>query len=296
MTRVLITGIRGFTGIHAQRALEASGYEVVGLGKAPPSGEGHYWQVDLADADGIKTAVDEIRPDLVLHLAAIASVTHADPADFYRVNVIGTRHLLSALAGAHHPVAKVILASSGTVYGLDKTGVLDEADPANPPNDYAVSKYAMELMARLWMPRLPLILARTFNYTGIGQSEAFLVPKIIAHVAQGKSTIRLGNVDVSREFADVRDVAGIYKDLLEQDEVGTLVNLCTGEAYTIRHLIETCERLTGHRIAIEVDPALVRTNDPKLICGNPSKLWRMIGKQSPRSLDDTLSWMLGRGP
>ena len=131
------------------------------------------------------------------------------------------------------PPAKV-LASSANVYGNLQPGLLSESNPVNPANDYAVSKLAMEYMARLWIPKLPVAIARPFNYTGVGQSESFLIPKIVTHFVHRKHRIELGNMDVWREFNDVRDVVHAYRMLLEARPVGQVVNVCSSNLVSLR--------------------------------------------------------------
>ena len=210
MPRVLITGVQGFTGRYVAAELERHGWDVWGLG-SQPSDVPRYHCVDLLDGVALRGVIELVQPDAVVHLAAIAFVGHGDVDAFYRVNLLGTRHLLEALAHSPHPLQCVLLASSANVYGNATEGVLTEATPPQPANDYAVSKLAMEHMARLWMDKLPIVIARPFNYTGVGQSVTFLLPKIVAHFQQRASVIELGNLHVWRDFSDVRAVAQAYR-------------------------------------------------------------------------------------
>jgi nucleoside-diphosphate-sugar epimerase len=184
--RALVTGVGGFTGAYVARALSARGFEVHGTmhgaeAHAPRPNVTAQYVVDLCDRSQVSQVVAQVRPDVVLHLAAIAFVAHGDADAMYRVNLLGTRHLLQALAELPQPPQAVLLASSANVYGNAAVEVLDEQVPPAPANDYAVSKLAMEYLARLWMDKLPVMLVRPFNYTGVGQSSQFLLPKIVGH-------------------------------------------------------------------------------------------------------------------
>lgn len=279
--KVLITGLNGFTGRYLHAELAAHGHDVVGL------------QSDLTDATGLAEEMQRVQPDWVAHLAGIAFVGHGEANDFYRVNLMGTRNLLAALAGCGRRPACVLLASSANVYGNSTAGVLREDAPPNPGNDYAVSKLAMEHMARLWLDRLPIVIARPFNYTGVGQSESFLLPKIVAHFKRRAEMIELGNLDVWRDFSDVRAVVQAYRRLLEISPAGETVNVCSGRTYSLREVLTLCERLTGHVMAVRVNPAFVRANEVRSLCGDPSHLRALIGNWDTQPLEDTLGWMLG---
>lgn len=147
--RALITGINGFTGRYVAAELSAAGYRVFGVGSLPSTQE-DYLQVNLLNADELADAIAKVKPDVVVHLAAIAFVGHGDASAFYNVNVIGTRNLLQAIYDCGKPLDAILIASSANIYGNSVEGKLDECTPANPVNDYAVSKLAMEYMARLW--------------------------------------------------------------------------------------------------------------------------------------------------
>ncbi|MCC4117949.1 GDP-mannose 4,6-dehydratase [Aromatoleum toluclasticum] len=292
MGRVLITGIKGFTGRYVAAELERHGWDVCGIGSHDEVGDARYRRVDLLDSAGLRTAIAEFQPDAVVHLAAIAFVGHGDADAFYAVNLIGTRNLLAALAACDKTPECVLLASSANVYGNAIEGVLGEASPPNPANDYAVSKLGMEYMARLWTDKLPIVVARPFNYTGVGQSESFLLPKIVSHFRRGEEVIELGNLDVWRDFSDVRAVAEAYRRLLETCPAGATVNVCSGQTHSLREVISTAEEICGRPIRVQVNPAFVRANEVKSLCGDASMLRSIIGEWATPPLAETLRWML----
>lgn len=294
--RVLITGIKGFTGRYMAAELERHGYEVRGVGTTPGSEPG-YHQVDLNDADGLCALLSQEQPDIVIHLAALAFVGHGNADDFYKVNLIGTRNLLEAVGRAGKRPDCVLLASSANVYGNASAGMLDESTPPAPANDYAVSKLAMEYMARLWADRLPLVIVRPFNYTGVGQAGNFLLPKIVDHFRRRAEKIELGNLDVSRDFSDVRTVVELYRRLAEHPAaIDQTVNISSGTAYSLREVVSMCQELTGHRLRIEINPAYVRANEVKVLCGDNSRIRSMLGEIDTFPLRETLAWMLAQSP
>ncbi|WP_406623087.1 NAD-dependent epimerase/dehydratase family protein [Acidovorax sp. SDU_ACID1] len=295
--RALITGAGGFTGRYLARELRQHGWEVWGLGHTPaaafPAAElHHYVQTELNDYAPLQAAVLQAAPQAVFHLAAIAFVGHGSPADFYRVNVGGSRNLLQALAGLPTAPQSVLLASSANVYGNAAEGQLAESTPLRPANDYAVSKAAMEMMASLWVDRLPLAVARPFNYTGLDQSTDFLIPKIVDHFRRKAPMIELGNLHVWRDFSDVRDVVRAYRLLAEKPVAGAVVNVGSQALHSLQDVLDLCARLTGHAMEVRVNPAFVRANEVKTLRADTSRLDALIGERSLVPLEQTLQWML----
>ena len=290
--RALITGLSGFTGHYVAQELRNAGYEVFGTitpGHAPGAGE---FAVDLNDRGGLAAVVQQVQPDVVAHLAAIAFVAHGDAEQMYRVNVAGTRNLLEALAGLAHKPAAVLLASSANIYGNTDVGVIDEQVPAAPANDYAVSKLSMEYMARLWQDKLPLIVVRPFNYTGVGQHENFLLPKIVSHFRRQASDIELGNLHVWRDFSDVRMVAHSYRKLLAAPAaIGSTFNICSGHGYSLGEALDMMADIAGYKINVHVNPAFVRANEVVRLVGDNQRLAGVIGALDIVPLADTLRWM-----
>ncbi len=293
--RALITGLAGFTGHYLEQELRAAGYQVFGTTTpAHAAGEGLY-ALDLTDRAAVGAMVQQVRPHVVAHLAGIAFVGHADVEQIYRVNVCGTRNLLEALAALpqdERPSA-VLLASSANIYGNTDVGVIDEDVPAAPANDYAVSKLSMEYMARLWQDKLPLIVTRPFNYTGVGQHENFLLPKIVAHFRRKAADIELGNLHVWRDFSDVRMVAAAYRRLLGAPDAaaGRAFNICSGRAYSLGEALDMMAAIAGYKIKVHVNPAFVRANEVARLTGDNRRLAAVVGAIAPLPLADTLRWM-----
>lgn len=292
--RVLVTGLNGFTGAHLSTALTKAGFEVHGTIKAGESADERHHVADLDDLGALRDVVGRVRPTHVVHLAAISLVSHDDVQEIYRTNIVGTRNLLSALAesdAARETLSVVLLASSANIYGNTDIEPIDEAQPARPANDYAVSKLAMEHMARLWSGKLPLTIVRPFNYTGIGQSLQFLIPKIVRAFAHRVPELEIGNIDVERDFSDVRDVVGAYRALLESSERGTF-NICSGRAVSLREILKLCEEFTGHSLTLRVDPALVRANEVTRLRGSNTRLRELLPAWEPRPFRETVRWMI----
>ena len=153
---------------------------------------------------------------------------------------------------------------------------------------------AMEFMARTWCDRFPIVIVRPFNYTGPGQDENFLVPKIVSHFRRRTQTIELGNLDIFRDFSDVRDVARAYADLMVSDATSDVFNVCSGNAYSLQQIIDWAAEITGHTIAVRVNPAFVRKNEIARLQGDNSKLVNKIGYRIQHDLSDTLKAMLAQ--
>jgi nucleoside-diphosphate-sugar epimerase len=290
--RAFVTGLRGFTGAYLAQELAAAGFAVFGTvhGFEPPE-TGRIFAVDLADRGRLTECLAEVQPDVVAHLAGIAFVGHGDAEDLYRVNLLGTRNLLQALVAAGTTPRAVLLASSANVYGNTTVEPIHEAVPPAPANDYAVSKLAMEYMAKLWGDRLPILLARPFNYTGVGQSPNFLIPKIVAHYQRGEREIELGNLHVAREFGDVRMVAATYRRLLALAPAGETFNVCTGHAHTLMEVLAMMAEIAGYALTVRVNPAFVRANEVQRLVGTNAKVLAAIGPSTPIPLMETLRWM-----
>ncbi|KVW90754.1 NAD-dependent epimerase/dehydratase family protein [Burkholderia cepacia] len=291
--KVLVTGITGFTGRYVAAELEKAGHVVCGTSHgAHDASSWPTFACDLLDREQTIEVIARERPDVVVHLAAIAFVAHGDADGMYRTNIVGTRNLLDALVQSTHVPSSVLLASSANIYGNAACETVDETVPPCPANDYAVSKLAMEYMASLWTNKLPVTIVRPFNYTGVGQSAAFLLPKIVDHFRRRAPVIELGNINVVRDFSDVRMVAGAYRKLVEHEIRGQVVNVCSGVGHSLEDVLDTMRALTGHVPEIRINPAFVRSNEVHRLVGSKMRLETLVGPLNAIPLQDTLSWML----
>lgn len=277
--KILITGAAGFTGLFLKSAAEAAGHQVLAL------------QTDLTDKAAVAAQVLQAEPEAVVHLAAISFVGHANDTAFYGVNVVGTMNLLAGLAALPVKPTKVLLASSANVYGNCDASPITEDQPAAPVNHYAMSKLAMEHMARTYLDRLPVVFSRPFNYTGPGQASKFLIPKLVSYFEKRAPVIELGNLHVEREFNDVRMVCKAYLALLAHGVPGEVYNVCSGQPYTVQSVIDLLSGITGHNMDVQVNPNYVRLNEVHRLCGSPDKLMACTGELPVYSLRDTLTWM-----
>jgi|TARA_R110002124_G_scaffold32704_12_gene109252 nucleoside-diphosphate-sugar epimerase len=290
-SRVLITGVSGFTGVPLASRLSAAGWEVFGLTNAPACDRVPSLCADLGETDRISDWVRSIQPTHVVHLAALSHVV--GPAlPFYEVNVLGTESLLEAIRRADVRPDKVLIASSANIYGQTPVCPISENEPPMPANHYAASKAAMEWVARQWFDRLPIIVTRPFNYTGPGQSEAFLFAKLVGAFHRREPVLTLGNVRVARDLSDVSFVTDIYHRLLDSDVQSTVLNICSGRSVAISEALAILRDLTGHDPDITVDPALVRPNDIEVLTGDPARLRAAIGPCVPVAPEDIFRGML----
>ena len=279
--KILLTGADGFTGRYFEDTALKAGHQIVAL------------TADLTNKAALFDEVAAIAPDAVVHLAAISFVGHADASAFYTVNVIGTTNLLEALAALPVKPQKVLLASSANIYGNCDIGqAITEDQPPAPANHYAMSKLAMEHMAKLWMDKLPIVITRPFNYTGVGQAPQFLIPKIVDHFRRRAPVIELGNIEVERDFSDVRFVANAYCDLLQQDSRNQVFNICSGNVYALKDVLHMASEIAGYEIEVRVNPAFVRANEIRRLEGCNRRLMQVAKNLQSIALEDTLRWML----
>ena len=280
--KVWLIGADSFTGVHLIPKLKSANYTVDIL------------EVDITDAQQVKEAVLKLQPDYIINLAAISFVPDGEDESIYAVNTFGPQNILKACSKALKAPKNIILASSANIYGIQEKEQVDEDCTPNPINHYGCSKWSMEQIAQTYSEQLNVTITRPFNYTGRGQNSKFLVPKIVEHFKQKAPLLKLGNIDVSRDFSDVRWISEAYTNLLSIPTKGiTRINLCSGKLISIREIIEALQKITGHQMDIETDLGLVRKVDIERQYGKNNKLFSLVPNLSPAiELYETLKWML----
>ena len=276
--KILVTGANGFTGKHFTAEAIKQHHEVAAL------------NADICELADLKEEVSAIKPDAVMHLAAVSFVGHQHAEDFYKTNVIGTENLFKAISLLEKK-PRTLIASSANVYGNPQVDIISERLLPAPINHYAISKLSMELMAKIWFDDIPIIIARPFNYTGVGQNDSFLIPKLVSHYARRDSTVELGNIHVSRDFSDVKDTVNAYIKLLESSARSLVVNICSGQSTSIADVISHMDAIAGYHINVKVNPLFVRKNEIIHLKGDNSLLKSTIGAYTSANLKNTLEDM-----
>lgn len=296
MTVNLVTGADGFVGQHLVTELLRRGEEVVGavqflpprlttLGE-PLAGRVHWVSMDLERVDTIRALTRGMKADRIFHLAGLSSpaASFDDPAASLRVNAAGTLLLLEELAEVRREARSdpvVLISGSAHVYGAAaaRHRPLTEDCALEPLSPYAVSKAAQELLGLQYHRSrgLSVIVTRSFNHTGPGQSQTFVAPQLAAQIreiakTEGRGTVAVGAPTVRRDFTDVRDVVRAYVALTERGTVGTVYNVCSGRSYAVGELLDILAELASVSVTIETDPSKRRPIDVAEMVGSYARL------------------------
>jgi GDP-4-dehydro-6-deoxy-D-mannose reductase len=278
--RILVTGSGGFAGSHLLAEL---------------GGEGIPLEADVTDAQALADAIGSVSPRGVVHLAAYSSVADSwgTAGEVWRVNVLGTLNVLEATSVAA-PQARVLVASTGEVYGQAERTPTPETEPVSPVSPYAASKAAAELAcAQAAHDGLDVVVARAFQHEGPGRDERFAVGSWTAQLARleesGGGTLLVGDLSAQRDITDVRDVCRAYRLLLDPAVATGTYNVASGRTVSMQEVLDMLLRLATCRVEVERDPARSRRADLPLAWGDPTKLAAATGWCPAIPLERTLS-------
>lgn len=312
--RALITGGGGFVGQWIGRALLTGGWEVYAAGVGASglrvlTADEHrairWLTMDIRIRRDVAAALDESRPDAVVHLAGISYLPSAAdaPAEAWSVNVVGAVTLLAEIArrrqgGVLDP--RILVVGSAQQYGRhDEAEIpLRETAEQRPLTVYAASKAAQEIAAlqAFRADGLHVVATRSFNHSGVGHDEHFLLPALVRRalaIRRGaRDAIHIGNGDTIRDYLHVADVVDAYLALLDRGVAGEAYNVCSGEGVRVRDLTERVLDRVGVSAEVLSDPSLQRAADVPALVGSPEKLIQATGWRPRRSRDDIIDDLL----
>ncbi len=306
--KVLITGATGFVGRHLREALRGSDCTVYGTcyPDRPLPSERKIFYLDLRIERDVYDTVKSLRPRWVFHLAAVSNVRQSweSRRETMETNLLGTFFLFEAVK-KFVPEARILFVSSSDVYGFSTEEKdagqkkFSEDDPFHITSPYAFSKVGGELMAGFYarVENLDIVIARPFPHTGPGQSPQFVCSdwaRQIIQIERGKAepVIRVGNVDLWRDFCDVRDTVRAYILLMEKGRRGGVYNICRGEGISLRKILETYLSLTAKAVTFQQDPAKLRKVDIPYLVGDNRKLKAETSWEPQIEVEQTLSDLL----
>jgi GDP-6-deoxy-D-talose 4-dehydrogenase len=291
--KILITGVNGFVGKYLSTELRNAGHLVFGIDTT--ASNTNIYAIDICDEIETRKILNNIRPDFVFHLAAIANVDHKNPSKVYDINIGGTKSVLSSIISLDY-LPKLVFISSSQVYGKvssDKLPITEE-HPVMPVNHYGASKAAGEILVQTYgyEYNLQYMIFRPFNHTGLGQSDKFVIPKIVNAFREKNHMIDLGNIDVIRDFTDVRDVVRGYAAAIERFSNKAIYNISSGSGITIRRTVDLLSEISGQSMIINEKSFLKRTNEIESVIGDNRKIKTDLDWSLNHSFKDTLTTML----
>jgi len=308
--KAFITGIGGFAGYHLANLLLEEGYEISGLDHCPEkserlkalAGKIKYFQADITKIEEIDKAMKNVVPDTVFHLAGISHVgeTWKKRKLTFEVNFFGTMNVLDSLR-KYCRNAIVVLVGSGEQYGnvSPSRQPIKEEEPLYPRSPYGVSKAAQEMLGRQYATSewMNVILIRAFNHCGAYQDPTFAVSDFAKQIAsaeagKGDPVLRVGNLDVKRDFTDVRDTVRGYLMASKNGQSGDIFNLSGGRAYMLSEVVDMLKKLSDISIRVVMESERFRPVDIPVLCGDNTKAKRDLGWIPEIPLVSTLRWTL----
>lgn len=319
MKKYIITGFSGFVAYYFLDYLDKNisineTIEVLGIDINPPADyennynfsslKIHFKAINLMDFDSLNNAIVTFSPDYILHLASFSSVSASwkDPIGSF-INNTNIFLNLVEIVRKNNIKCRILSIGSSEEYGNvlhDNTNGLLEEQRVEPLSPYAIARYSQELLSKCYTDSmgLDIVLTRSFNHIGPRQRDIFVIPSFIKQILlqkkSGKSEVELsvGNLNIVRDFLDVRDVVKAYYLLLEKGKRGEIYNVCSGKGNSLKDILKIISEITNVSVVTTVDKERIRPNDNLIIIGNNSKIIKDTGWTIGYSLSETLSDMI----
>ena len=294
--RVLITGASGFIGQFVLKEMlknEDIDFFAIDTRKIPNISTEKQELVSLLDKEKLMEIIKRYKPNIIIHLAAIALVTHDNVGEIYNVNVQGTENLLEVTQEYCNKGTRVILASTAGVYGNQKVEKYKEDLPYNPANNYSYSKMITEYLGKRYKDDLEIVTIRPFNIIGVGQSENFLIPKLVEHFANRKEKLSVGNISSFRDYVDVEYCAEVIMELVLREKIDfDILNICSGIPTSGEMILQLLQEMTSFKPEIEISKNFVRKNEVWRMIGDTTRLSEFMNGKKSQSVKDILLKML----
>ena len=304
MKKYLITGIGGFVGRYFWDYLleHEPDAQVLGIDMMPDAPwthpSFHYARLNMMDASAVRDIMASFQPDYIVHLASISSVGQSwkAPAACFSNNT-GIFLNLVEVVRAECPSARLLSIGSSEEYGNypPEAMPLREDYELRPGNPYAVARVAQEMLSRLYAESygLNIMMTRSFNHIGPGQKDTFVVPSFVKQLVEikkngGKGSMRVGNLDIVRDFLDVRDVVDAYYHILTRGVPGEVYNVCSGRGRRLGDVIDKASSILSIKPSISIDYELIRPSDNLVVVGDAHKIRTSIKWMPHFSFEDTL--------
>jgi GDP-4-dehydro-6-deoxy-D-mannose reductase len=313
--KLLITGINGFVAFHFLEflSLRNEKVEVLGIGRSTECNINSqflklnftYKSIDLLNKEEVSLVISEFRPTHLLHLASVSSVGHSwhYPQESFVNNTNIFLNLIDQIR-IEGIKCRILSIGSSEEYGIvDEINIpIKESCPLNPVSPYAVARVSQEMISNIYNKGygMDIIMTRSFNHFGPGQKDIFVVSsfaKQLVEIARNNSpnqTVTVGNIEIVRDFVDVRDVVKAYFLLLKNGKKGETYNICSGKGFSLKEILFKMCELLNIEVDININKALIRPNDNPIIIGDNKKihdelLWTPEINLE-QSISDTLDW------
>ena len=301
MKKVLIFGVGGFVGPYLAQEFLDEGYVVYGSDIVKSDRlqqEVAFYQTDLLNADAVANVISQLKPNIIINLAAVSSVglSWKIPQQTVEVNIVGALNILEA-AKDLSPMPKILLIGSSEEYDISDKPI-NELTILRANNPYGISKVAQERFANIYKVQygMQIYHVRPFNHTGVGQKDTFVLPSFCKQAAEieksGKpGVIKVGNLMARRDFGHVKDLMRAYRMIVESPYCDTVYNVGTGKAHSLREMLNYIISLCSQPIKVKVDPERVRPIDNPVICCDYSKIKAELGWEPQYKVFDALKEM-----